>query len=45
MAPELFNARRSYGKEVDFFAFGSMVFEIGTGLPPNVANAISYALE
>jgi hypothetical protein len=42
MAPELFSATPSYGKEVDIWAFGSMVFEIATGLPPNVANGISY---
>jgi hypothetical protein len=42
MAPELFAATPSYGNEVDIWAFGSMVFEIATGLPPNVANGISY---
>jgi hypothetical protein len=42
MAPELFSSTPSYGKEVDIWAFGSMVFEIATGLPPNVANGISY---
>jgi hypothetical protein len=42
MAPELFEASPSYGKEVDIWAFGAMVFEIATGLPPNVANGISY---
>lgn len=42
MAPELFSSTPSYGKEVDIWAFGSMVFEIATGLPPNVANGIPY---
>ncbi|TAQ89694.1 hypothetical protein B7494_g1949 [Chlorociboria aeruginascens] len=42
MAPELFDATPSYGKEVDIWAFGAMVYEIATGLPPNVANGISY---
>lgn len=36
MAPGLFNPNPSYGKEVDIWAFGCMVFEISTGLPPNV---------
>ncbi|KAH8814993.1 kinase-like domain-containing protein [Xylogone sp. PMI_703] len=40
MAPELFDPNPSYGKEVDIWAFGSMVFEIATGLPPNVAKGI-----
>lgn len=40
MAPELFTANPSYGKEVDIWAFGAMVYEIATGLPPNVANGI-----
>jgi serine/threonine protein kinase len=42
MAPELFSSTPSYGKEVDIWAFGSMVFEIATGLPPNAANLIPY---
>ncbi|KAF4611387.1 hypothetical protein G7Y89_g15626 [Cudoniella acicularis] len=42
MAPELFEAQPSYGKEVDIWAFGSLMFEVATGLPPNVANGISY---
>lgn len=42
MAPELFSSTPSYGKEVDIWAFGSMIFEIATGLPPNVANGIPY---
>ncbi|KAJ4420022.1 hypothetical protein N0V82_004594 [Gnomoniopsis sp. IMI 355080] len=36
MAPELFDPEASYGIEVDIWAFGSMVFEIASGLPPNV---------
>ncbi|KAJ9142210.1 STE/STE20/YSK protein kinase [Pleurostoma richardsiae] len=36
MAPELFDPSASYGIEVDIWAFGSMVFEIASGLPPNV---------
>ena len=42
MAPELFDATPSYGKEVDIWAFGSMVYEIATGLPPNVAHGLSF---
>ncbi|CAD6504289.1 BgTH12-06022 [Blumeria graminis f. sp. triticale] len=42
MAPELLSGSASYGKEVDIWAFGSMVYEIATGLPPNVANGIPY---
>lgn len=37
MAPELFNEDASYGMEVDIWAFGAMVYEIASGLPPNVA--------
>ncbi len=36
MAPELFDQNAQYGTEVDIWAFGSMVFEIASGLPPNV---------
>ena len=39
MAPELFafdqDQATSYGTEVDIWAFGSMVYEIASGLPPN----------
>jgi serine/threonine protein kinase len=42
MAPELFSPTPSYGKEVDIWAFGSMVYEMATGLPPNAANLIPY---
>ncbi|RBR23613.1 uncharacterized protein FIESC28_03542 [Fusarium coffeatum] len=37
MAPELFDNSTSYGTEVDIWAFGAMVFEIASGLPPSVA--------
>ncbi|KAK6227301.1 hypothetical protein QIS74_00856 [Colletotrichum tabaci] len=40
MAPELFDQSTSYGTEVDIWAFGSMVFEIASGLPPNVMAGI-----
>ncbi|CAJ2501232.1 Uu.00g040850.m01.CDS01 [Anthostomella pinea] len=36
MAPELFDQNAQYGTEVDIWAFGSMVYEIASGLPPNV---------
>ncbi|OTB03789.1 hypothetical protein M426DRAFT_12291 [Hypoxylon sp. CI-4A] len=36
MAPELFDHNAQYGTEVDIWAFGSMVYEIASGLPPNV---------
>ncbi|KAI2781830.1 kinase-like protein [Daldinia loculata] len=35
MAPELFDHNAQYGTEVDIWAFGSMVYEIASGLPPN----------
>ncbi len=35
MAPELFNSSNPYGKEVDIWAFGCMVYEMATGYPPN----------
>ncbi|KAL2757410.1 hypothetical protein ACRALDRAFT_1079645 [Sodiomyces alcalophilus JCM 7366] len=34
MAPELFDQDKSYGTEVDIWAFGSLVYEIASGLPP-----------
>lgn len=40
MAPELFDEQMSYGTEVDIWAFGSLVFEIASGLPPNVMAGI-----
>ncbi|KIN04824.1 hypothetical protein OIDMADRAFT_115038 [Oidiodendron maius Zn] len=42
MAPELFTTTPSYGKEVDIWAFGAMIYEIATGLPPNAANGVPY---
>lgn len=42
MAPEMFSSTPSYGKEIDIWAFGSMVYEIATGLPPNVGYANSF---
>lgn len=41
MAPELFDMNASYGTEVDIWAFGSMVYEIASGLPPNVGAQVS----
>ncbi|KJZ73630.1 hypothetical protein HIM_06963 [Hirsutella minnesotensis 3608] len=40
MAPELFDQTASYGTEVDIWAFGAMVYEIASGLPPNVTDGI-----
>ena len=40
MAPELFDLSVSYGTEVDIWSFGSMAFEIASGLPPNAAARI-----
>ncbi|KAK0620674.1 kinase-like domain-containing protein, partial [Immersiella caudata] len=40
MAPEMFDERVSYGREVDVWAFGSMAFEAATGLPPNAAGGM-----
>ncbi|KAL1849927.1 hypothetical protein VTK73DRAFT_9783 [Phialemonium thermophilum] len=39
MAPELFDPDPAYGTEVDVWAFGSMVYEVASGLPPNVSAA------
>jgi len=36
MAPELFDPVPSYSTPVDIWAFGSLVFELASGLPPNV---------
>lgn len=33
LAPEIL-ARRGHGKPVDWWCFGSMVYEMVTGLPP-----------
>lgn len=43
MAPELFDPSASYGIEIDIWAFGSMVFEIASGLPPNVMAGIDIS--
>ncbi|UNI14641.1 serine/threonine protein kinase, STE, PAK/STE20 [Purpureocillium takamizusanense] len=40
MAPELFDQSTSYGTEIDIWAFGAMVYEIASGLPPNVTDYI-----
>ncbi|KAJ4326466.1 Serine/threonine-protein kinase PAK 4 [Fusarium piperis] len=42
MAPELFDPAASYGTEVDIWAFGAMVYEISSGLPPNVAAGMDF---
>ncbi|KZZ99701.1 serine/threonine protein kinase [Moelleriella libera RCEF 2490] len=43
MAPELFDSSISYGIEVDIWAFGSMAYEVATGLPPNATGIINIA--
>ncbi|KAJ4144869.1 hypothetical protein LMH87_003737 [Akanthomyces muscarius] len=43
MAPELFDEGASYGTEVDIWAFGSMIYEIASGLPPNVAFGMDFS--
>ena len=40
MAPELFDSTVSYGTEVDIWAFGSMAYEVTSGLPPNATTRI-----
>ncbi|OAA42593.1 Protein kinase-like domain protein [Metarhizium rileyi] len=42
MAPELFDQSTSYGTEVDIWAFGSLIFEIASGLPPNATDGIDF---
>jgi len=41
MAPELFDSTVSYGVEVDIWAFGSMAYEVASGLPPNATTTIN----
>lgn len=36
MAPELFDPNPSYSTPVDIWAFGSLVYELASGYPPNV---------
>ena len=43
MAPELFDPTASYGTEVDIWAYGAMVYEIASGLPPNVTAGIDFS--
>ncbi|KAH6624451.1 serine/threonine protein kinase [Chaetomium sp. MPI-SDFR-AT-0129] len=43
MAPELFDSTVSYGSEVDIWAFGSMAYEIATGLPPNAGPIVEIS--
>jgi Protein kinase domain len=40
MAPELLEGLQ-YGKEVDIWAFGSMAYEMATGLPPNAKSGVT----
>ena len=42
MAPELFDQTASYGTEVDIWAFGAMVYEIASGMPPNVEAGMDF---
>ncbi|KAK3694313.1 kinase-like domain-containing protein [Podospora appendiculata] len=41
MAPELFEPVPSYSTPVDIWAFGSLVYEIASGLPPNVMSGFN----
>ncbi|KAG8408637.1 Serine/threonine-protein kinase PAK5 [Metarhizium acridum] len=43
IAPELFTSSASYGIEADIGAFGSMAYEVATGLPPNAAGPVDMA--
>ncbi|KAG5983782.1 hypothetical protein E4U55_007181 [Claviceps digitariae] len=43
MAPELFDQSTLYGTEVDIWAFGALVYEVASGLPPNVAEKIDFS--
>ncbi|KFY70971.1 hypothetical protein V499_08784, partial [Pseudogymnoascus sp. VKM F-103] len=44
MAPELFglDSEKGYGTEVDIWAFGAVVYELATVLPPNASSRIPY---
>ena len=44
MAPELFGSgpENGYGTEVDIWAFGAVVYEVATGLPPNASSRVPY---
>ncbi|KAK3334173.1 hypothetical protein B0T19DRAFT_420246 [Cercophora scortea] len=44
MAPELFESTVSYGIAVDIWAFGSMAYEVASGLPPNTTSMASMDL-
>lgn len=41
MAPEMFGRNPRYGKEVDIWAFGSMAYEMATGMPPNAMSGVT----
>jgi hypothetical protein len=41
MAPEIFLGN-GYGTKVDVWAFGSMAYEMATGLPPNARNGFGF---
>ena len=43
MAPELFDPSASYGTEVDIWAFGAMIYEVASGMPPNVAAGMDFS--
>ena len=43
MAPELFDQSTSYGTEIDIWAYGSMVYEIASGFPPNFTAGIDFS--
>lgn len=41
MAPEMFDDKASYGKEVDIWAYGSMAYEMACGMPPSAMSGIT----
>ncbi|KAI9171278.1 Serine/threonine-protein kinase nak1 [Paramyrothecium foliicola] len=43
MAPEIFDPGASYGTEVDIWAFGAMVYEMASGVPPNAATGMDIS--